>query len=289
MSLLRQAITEARFFRSHPAADRSTFPRYAAWQVRSVLNLPAVVPLEQYELRFYCPPDRRGTAKLVYTFRERCESELPELPRFAGPGDSVIDIGAHFGIYTVALASLVGPAGSVLAIEAAARAFAMLGRNIALNGLQNVEAIQAAAADQEGTVSFFVSDDPARSSLVAEGGSREEVRALRIDALAIPRPVRFIKIDVEGAEPLALRGAAGILHADRPIIQFESTPAAGPAYGCEPDALWRLLTRECGYRIFEGADLAPVDDLPAGIRNLYAVHPDGPQPRPRARAGRDTR
>ncbi len=118
----------------------------------------------------------------------------------------------------------------------------MLGRNVALNGLRNVEAVAAAASDNEGTVSFFVSDDPARSSLVAQGGSREEVRALRIDSLPVPRPVRFIKIDVEGAEPIALRGAAEILHADRPIIQFESTPAAGPATaasrtrcgGCSP-------------------------------------------------------
>jgi FkbM family methyltransferase len=279
MSLLRQAINEARFFRSHPAAGRSTFPRYAAWQVRSALNLSAVVPLDQYGLQFYCPADRRGTAKLVYIFRERCESELPVLSRFAGPGDSVIDIGAHFGIYTVALASLVGPAGSVLAIEAASRAFSMLGRNVALNDLKNVEAVQAAAADQEGTVSFFVSDDPARSSLVASGGSREEVRALRIDSLSIPRPVRFMKIDVEGAEPIALRGAADILHTDRPIIQFESTPSAGPAYGCAPDALWRMLTRECGYRVFAGENLTPVSELPPGIRNLYTVHPQGPQPR----------
>ena len=277
--MLHKVIDEARFFRRHPAADRTTFWRYAAWQVRSVLNRPAVVPLEQFGLRFYCPADRRGGAKLVYTFRERYEAELPVLPKFVGPGDNVIDIGAHFGIYTVALASQVGPAGCVLAIEPSSRAFAILRRNVELNSLGNVETIQAAVSDKNGQVTFFNTADPSRSSLVAGSGNQEEVRAVRLDSLKAPRPVRFIKIDVEGAEPVALRGAEGILRADRPIIQFESTPGTESAYGCEPDALWRLLVEECGYGIYRGPGLEPVSALPEVVVNLYAIHPRGAQVR----------
>ncbi len=279
MSLLHQAVEEARFVRRHPAASRMTFLRFTAWQFRSLLNRPAVVPLEQFGLRFYCPADRRGAAKLIYTFRERFDAELPVLPKFVHPGDSVIDIGANFGIYTVALAGLVGPAGRVLAVEASSRAFGVLQHNVTLNGLKNVDLIQAAASDQEGQVTFFIADDLSRSSLAAgsgarESGIKEEVRAVRLDSLSVPRPVRFIKIDVEGAEPLALRGAEGILRADRPIIQFESTPGVAAAFGCEPDALWRLLVTECGYEIFRGPGLEPVHALPAGVANLYAIHPD---------------
>ncbi len=277
MSLFHQAIEEARFVRRHPAADRMTFLRFTAWQFRSLLNRPAVVPLEQFGLRFYCPADRRGAAKLIYTFREHFDTELPVLSKFVHPGDSVIDIGANFGIYTVALAGLVGPAGRVLAVEASSRAFGVLQHNVTLNGLKNVDLIQAAASDQEGQVTFFIADDPSRSSLAAGSGTKEEVRAVRLDSLSVPRPVGFIKIDVEGAEPLALRGAEGILRADRPIIQFESTPGAAAAFGCEPDALWRLLVTECGYEIFRGPDLEPVHALPAGVVNLYAIHPDGKQ------------
>jgi len=275
MSRINQAIDEVRFIRRHPAADKTTFRRFVAWQFRSLLNRPAIVPLEQFGLRFYCPADRRGAAKLVYTFREHCEAELPVLPNFIHPGENVIDIGAHFGIYTVAMASLVGPAGRVLAIEPSARTFAILRRNVTLNGLQNVDTIQAAASDQEGLVTFFIADDPSRSSLSAESGTPEKVRAVRLDSLDVPRPVRFIKIDVEGAEPLSLRGAEGILRADRPIIQFESTPGAAHAYGCESDALWRLLVAEFGYEIYQGTNLKPVSALPAGVANLYAIHPEG--------------
>ena len=110
MSRLNQAIDEVRFIRRHPAADKMTFWRFVAWQFRSLLNRPAIVPLEQFGLRFYCPADRRGAAKLVYTFREHCEAELPVLPKFVHPGDNVLDVGAHFGNYTAPMASLVGRA-----------------------------------------------------------------------------------------------------------------------------------------------------------------------------------
>jgi FkbM family methyltransferase len=279
MSRLNQAIDEVRFIRRHPAADKKTFRRFVAWQFRSLLNRPAIVPLEQFGLRFYCPADRRGAAKLVYTFREHCEAELPVLPKFVHPGDNVLDVGAHFGNYTAPMASLVGAAGRVLAIEPSTRAFAILRRNITLNGLKNVETIKAAASDQDGEVTFFIADDPSRSSLAARSGAQEKVRAIRLDSLNAPRPVHFIKIDVEGAEPLALRGAEKILRADLPIIQFESMPGAASSYGCAPDALWQLLVAECGYEIYQGPNLEPVSSLPEGVANLYAIHPEGTRPR----------
>ncbi|MFS8085747.1 MAG: FkbM family methyltransferase, partial [Acidobacteriota bacterium] len=68
---------------------------------------------------------------------------------------------------------------------------------------------------------------------VQQGHVAQDVRLIQLDSYPLRRPVSFIKIDIEGAEPLALRGAAEILHADRPVILSEVHPPQ--------------LARVCGY------------------------------------------
>lgn len=140
--------------------------------------------------------------------------------------------------------------------------------------------VQAAASDQDGVMTFFIANDSSRSSLTARAGTQEKVRAIRLGSLNAARPIRFIKIDVEGAERHALRGAERIRRADPPIIQFESMPRAAPSYCCEPHSLRQLLVAECVYEIYQGPDLAPVSALSEEVvANLYAIHPEGMQPR----------
>ena len=62
---------------------------------------------------------------------------LASLPHHVDRGDSVIDAGAHYGSYTVALGKLVGERGHVLAVEPASHSFDVLRRNVELNRLAN--------------------------------------------------------------------------------------------------------------------------------------------------------
>ncbi|MGH9482297.1 MAG: FkbM family methyltransferase, partial [Terriglobales bacterium] len=66
------------------------------------------------------------------------------------PGETVVDVGANAGIYTVALARRVGPQGRVLALEALRANFESLERNVALNGFTQVECIFGAVAERAG-------------------------------------------------------------------------------------------------------------------------------------------
>src|SRR5687768_8651501 len=95
----------------HPASEGTrTLIRQAAWMARCMVDRPAVVPFGD-GLRFYCPAESRGLARLTYIFRERYEAELGVVDRFVHPGDAVVDVGAHYGSYTVRLAQLVGSTG----------------------------------------------------------------------------------------------------------------------------------------------------------------------------------
>jgi FkbM family methyltransferase len=269
---------------AHPAVRRapvSSTARLAAWFALCRLGRPVTVDFESYGVRFRCPPEWRGLSRLVFALRERYDTELAQLGRLVGPGAVVVDGGAHYGSYTLALARIVGGDGLVLAWEPARHACVVLEANLALNHLANVRLIRAALGAEPGMATLQLHGDPSRSSL----GSRrsgtvasEEVAVCRMDDSVrehTDRPVSFIKLDVEGAEPLALGGAQQILERDRPTLLFEFQPAAVRRLGLDPMRMWRTLAG-LGYRYHRFSDtgrLLPVAVPPAsGTHNLIAIH-----------------
>jgi FkbM family methyltransferase len=126
---------------------------------------------------------------------------------------------------------LVGPFGTVVAIEPAPGPFAALQRNVRLNNLHNVYPMHIAAAAVEGNAEFFFDPElPTQGKLasvertyVLPRAGSTAVPAVPLDALIQHFPSRpdFIKIDVEGAGASALKGAANILTSCNPIIYIE--------------------------------------------------------------------
>jgi FkbM family methyltransferase len=115
------------------------------------------------------------------------------------------DIGANAGYYTLALSRLVGDAGHVYAFEPVARSVNYLQRHIELNKLRNVTVAQLAISSGHGLLSFDdfrISKD--NSYLVPSSSLDEFISA------GYPRP-DFIKMDIEGAEKMALDGATSVL------------------------------------------------------------------------------
>jgi len=150
-------------------------------------------------------------------------------------GWSCWDLGAHFGLYSVALALRVGPSGQVAAFEPNPASFARLERHRRMNRLANLRAYRAAASDQSGarelltygridstsTHLSYEGEDPAR------GSAPIAIRAVRLDELVASgelRPPQFVKVDVEGHGHRAIRGMAASLEASRPtlIVGFHS-------------------------------------------------------------------
>ena len=98
------------------------------------------------------------------------------------------------------------------------------------------------------------------------GNQKKEVPVVALDGLDLRRPVRFIKMDVEGAEPQVLRGAARLLADDRPAILSELHPAQlERASGITP-AQFLAQIAAFGYRahhLEHGSIGAPIDTAPA--------------------------
>jgi FkbM family methyltransferase len=219
-------------------------------------------------------------SRLAFTLRERYDTELALLGRFIRPGAVVVDGGAHYGSYTLALARIVGPAGLVLAYEPSRHACSVLESNLALNRLGNVRLIRAALGTEAGTATLQVHSDPSRSSFgVRRAGTigSEQVSVCQLDSSVgehTNRRVSFVKLDVEGAEPLAFGGAKRILEQDRPVLLFEFQPGAVRRLGLDPLEMWKTLA-ELGYRSHRLSDdgrLLPITAPPAsGTHNFIAV------------------
>lgn len=134
-------------------------------------------------------------------------------------GNSVFDIGANAGFYTLAFSRLVGSNGSVFAFEPLGRNCAKILRHLSVNRIENVILMQCAISEFTGIISFqpgkndFVGKISACGSYLIPAFSLDDFVARQ--RIADPD---LIKIDVEGAEAAVLKGAGKILQRRRPLI-----------------------------------------------------------------------
>jgi FkbM family methyltransferase len=151
------------------------------------------------------------------------------------PGMTVLDVGASFGLYSLAAARVVGPAGRVYAFEPAVRSAAALRRHLDWNAAgDRVEVVEAAVGDTDGEVTFWDQDTSFVASLLHAMARQEEdsyaasirrrrVPSVSLDAFCRDRAVdpEIVKVDVEGAEPSVLRGAAELLRRRHALLFLE--------------------------------------------------------------------
>ena len=159
--------------------------------------------------------------------------ELDFVRRMVGPGQNVLDIGANIGLFTVTMASLTGPTGKVYAFEPLEELTTMLARSVVENHFEDRVVIErVAVGDKAGTAQLISAARTTnaggaylKAGSVPSGHDVTEVKLITLDSYPLLRPVHFIKIDVEGAELLAFRGAKQLLKEDRPLILSELHPA----------------------------------------------------------------
>lgn len=141
-----------------------------------------------------------------------------------------IDIGANIGKYTVKIGNQLKDRGKVIAIEPQPANFKALEKNVKLNNLKNVYLKKVACSDSNGFTKFYIDyigDYDGRHSLIKNKRSRKKIKVriqkldFILDELKI-KEVDLIKIDVEGAESLVLKGALKTLKNSHPKIIFEA-------------------------------------------------------------------
>jgi FkbM family methyltransferase len=133
------------------------------------------------------------------------------LRRSLRPGGVFVDVGANVGFHTVLAARLVGPGGRVFALEPAPWTLELLRANLWRSSVE-ATVLPVAAAETRGTVRLAL--DPEHRSGARLGGTGEdgvEVTTAPLDELLPDVSVDVLKVDTEGAEPLVLRGAAGLI------------------------------------------------------------------------------
>src|SRR5205085_7533724 len=137
--------------------------------------------------------------------------EYEALKRETRPGATVLDVGANVGCYTMLLAGWAGDSGRVYAFEPAAASRAGLERHLALNGLAaRVSVRREAVSDRAGDAPFVDAGTHGDNRLVpATTPGSTTVPSLSIDGFCEDAGLSpdVIKIDIEGAELAALRGA----------------------------------------------------------------------------------
>lgn len=140
------------------------------------------------------------------------------------PGQLVVDVGANIGYFTLLLARRVGAQGKVIAFEPSNRVYAVLEKNLVLNGQENVTLVNKAVAERSGQVGFSHGGVERLSSVERiVPGSTNPVAAVSLDDYfnSVQRRVDFIKVDVEGGEMSVLEGMRGILQNDHPTLLIE--------------------------------------------------------------------
>jgi FkbM family methyltransferase len=138
------------------------------------------------------------------------------------PGDTVLDLGANVGYFTLIAAVLTGPTGKVVSYEPIPANAAALRRNVELNHLTNVEVVEAAMSDSPGTAEISVGNSDQTASLVAPRPvGTLTVRTVNLD-LEVDRvgAPAVIKCDIEGAEYAAFATAERAL-AGHPALLCE--------------------------------------------------------------------
>ena len=144
---------------------------------------------------------------------------IRELEKHLTPGDTALDIGAHIGSLTVAMARLVGPEGRVYAFEPQMKNYLELVHNLELNQLTNAVPLRFALSSETGIIEMEPVAGHAYGRVrVGKGGGKVEART--IDSFGFT-DLSLMKIDVESHEADVLRGATKTIEALHPVIIIE--------------------------------------------------------------------
>jgi len=191
------------------------------------------------------------------------EPEMSVIPHLLGSGGCALDLGANFGSYTHCLARIVGPTGSVHAVEPISATSEVLQHNINQFGLKNVQVHHVAISDCDDSASMMIpqyergGENYYEARIVSnyEGEFQRTVcvPTRTLDGLfGVLGRIDFVKCDVEGHELSVLRGATKILSEHRPawLIEVSGNPGTPDSKAAE---LMELMN-QAGYCMYHLED-----------------------------------
>jgi len=232
------------------------------------------------------PPELHGRRLVVprgsdYMYAKGYEAKVTgALTRLVRPGYVCADVGAHIGYFTMLMARLAGPEGRVIAFEAREEIAAYLERNVTLNEGHTQIAIRRAAVTDGATdpVDLYsgAPGSEMRSTILQGFAEREaqlgrrviSVPAVTLDScFGVGERLDLVKMDIEGAEAVALAGAQRILAEQRPTFVVEFHRDVGwPVVG-------HLVKARYRFERFNGTSIdTPAE--PRAVPSYFVAVPD---------------
>lgn len=214
----------------------------------------------------------------VYGRWEPFETEI--IQSLIKKGDTVIDIGANIGYYTLIFARSVGELGKVFAFEPDPDNFALLQKNVQANGYRNVRLEQKAVCNTVGEVRLYLSQVNSADHRLSDSGNHRQfvqVESTRLDDYFndYTGKIDFVKIDAQGAEGEIIRGMCALFEKNPQMtLVAEFWPVGLKRLGTEPEDLIKLLTAQAFelYEINEEAKKIQRTDL----QSLKLIPPEEP-------------
>lgn len=156
------------------------------------------------------------------------EPEIVEVSKqYIKQGSTVLDIGANFGQMSLFFSQFTGDNGRVLSFEADDYVFYILKKNIIANNRKNIIAYNKAVYDKSDKTMFYPVQDfkrfPAYGSYGLDPNATEgrTINTVSIDDLNIQTPISFMKVDIQGSDIFAMRGAVETIRRNQMPILFE--------------------------------------------------------------------
>ena len=183
----------------------------------------------------------------------RLDHDTPVLEKirpYIVPGSWVCDLGAAIGDHTLFYLNAVGPEGTVVAFEPHPVQFECLKRNC-----PGALCLPYAVGETEGQSMLFHQPGPVAGSHLIDPALQwpgSIVRQITLDKNCVfSGHVSFMKIDIEGCEPAALRGARRTIARNQPVIWMEINPIALARQGYSSQELRLVLEEDLLYRVAE--------------------------------------
>ena len=219
-----------------------------------------------------------GMTQTVYFLGEYESDITDKVVTLVREGDTCIDAGANFGWYTTLLRKLCGDSGAVHAFEPVPASYRELERNYKLMGSPgNVVVNQAALGDEEKTltINLFKGLPTGHASLSDHGRDdavRFECRMTTLDGYLERNgvgQVDFVKVDIEGAEMMFLKGAGKLFEQEvAPVILMEMAVRQTSTFGYKPDDLVQYLAGKADY------DFYAVDEMTREVKKIEGFAAD---------------
>jgi FkbM family methyltransferase len=255
MSNNKFAIKTLRYIWTHPNCKNQQIQfilKFISWQVYKRLTHKYLDIELISNVKIRCYPDSYSAATALYCGLYDY-NEMNFLLRYLRSNDSFLDIGANVGIYTLLAASKI-KSGSVYSFEVLPKNYNRLIQNLQLNQFQQVKPYAIAVSDFTGTTALniaegdsmpFITNNATDNTITVTTDTLDNL--LQYESVA---NLTLAKMDIEGAEILALKGAVSLLKKQRPYVWIMEINDTVNNFGLQKQDVVNFL-EDYGYSLYQ--------------------------------------